>query len=187
MRVDMSLRAFLGIELPDWLRYELVEWCRQAAFELPGARWQSAEQLHITLRFFGRLTPLQIEDICQRLAAPLAEPVNLQVAGAGWFGTPDQPLALWVGVMPAGPLTALRKRIDQRLQPVAIEPDRHPQFLPHVTLARLTAESIGVDRAVAEFASYVSKPFCIPEICLFSSTLAAEGSRYRVEHRIELA
>ena len=52
-------RLFVALELPDAVRRRL-ETLRGG---VPGARWQSAEQMHLTLRFIGEVDGAALHDI----------------------------------------------------------------------------------------------------------------------------
>ena len=52
-------RLFVALRPPPDIRDALVD----AMDELPGARWQDEEQLHVTLRFIGEVDHHRAQDI----------------------------------------------------------------------------------------------------------------------------
>lgn len=172
----------MGIELPERLCEKLVA----LRAPLKGARWQSAAQLHITLRFLGSLDSGQIAELCSALSAFDASPFAIAVRGSGCFGPAQAPTILWAGIEPAEPLLALREQIDLLLAPLGLPGDRHRHFRPHVTLARLD----GADAGALAFAEGLAGLRCdllpVVEICLFDSRPTAAGSAYSVLKRFAL-
>jgi RNA 2',3'-cyclic 3'-phosphodiesterase len=134
-----SRRLFLALDLPAAAR-GLLAGCTEA---LPGARWVPAEQLHLTLRFLGKVEEAAVDGLRAVLAAVRAPPFELGLTGLGLFppavagGRAAAPRVLWAGVSPAGPVQALKRAIDARLGP---DPEAAGRaFSPHVTLARFKA------------------------------------------------
>lgn len=173
-------RLFLGLELP-------ASQCRQllALHEpIAGLRWQTAAQLHLTLRFIGELTDQQVAELASALAALKAPAFNLQLGGVGYFGSPQRPSILWAGVTAAGALQALRDQVDRLLLPWC-EPD--PQrFVPHVTLARCGPGSGSLQPFLQAQRSLSLPPWQVSEVCLFASDPGPGGSRYSVLARYPL-
>ena len=101
-----------------------------------GARWQSEDQLHLTLRFIGEVDRHQAADIDAALGVILHPPFEIALAGIGSFEHRGEPAALWAGVAPHEPLKTLHKKIDQAIVRTGLEPEGRA-YLPHVTLARL--------------------------------------------------
>ncbi len=173
------MRAFLGFELPRATRLLLLN----RNCEVPGARWQTTEQLHLTLRFLDELDQRRVEEVCEALAPLRAGAIRLRICGAGAFGAPPGPCVLWVGLDPVEPLLALRRQVDALLEPLALQSDRHDRYRPHVTLARLPGLACDLDECLSRLAEPIVGDFELSELCLFSSTPSAQGSCYRVEHR----
>ena len=74
-------RLFVALRPPPDIRDAFVD----VMDELPGARWQDEEQLHVTLRFIGEVERPQAEDIAAALAAVSAPVVESRVDGVGTF------------------------------------------------------------------------------------------------------
>ncbi|WP_304639926.1 RNA 2',3'-cyclic phosphodiesterase [Pseudomonas sp.] len=175
-------RLFLGIELPYWLCEKLV------ALRVPlrGARWQTASQLHITLRFLGSLDVRQVAALEEALGNLKAPPFEIAVRGAGYFGPAPAPTILWVGVEPVEPLLALREQLDALLAPLALPDDRHQCFRPHITLARLNGADAGALAVAEDLTNLRCGLLPVVEICLFDSRPGDAGSAYSVIQRFAL-
>lgn len=175
-------RLFVGLELPDPVLEQLLA-MRE---EIAGARWQTANQLHLTLAFIGNVDDGIANSVRAGLQYLEAEPFELQLRGVGRFGSRERPNNLWVGASPESPLVAIHGQIQSILKAAGLDPDERP-FKPHVTLARIGRNAGPTDPFLARFSDVRSPPFRVSRISLFRSTLSQEGSIYEVIHRIPLA
>jgi len=98
-----------------------------------GARWQTREQLHLTLRFIGEVNGRDAAMLDDALAGIEAPGFALQLHAVGQFGN-KQPHALWAGVRPNEALAHLQHKVDNALRRVGQPQDAH-KFTAHVTLA----------------------------------------------------
>lgn len=176
------MRLFVALAIPDTVAASLF--LLQGG--VPGARWQTREQLHLTLRFIGDTDGREAAAIDEALAAITAPGFTLQLKGTGSFGG-NKPRDLWAGVEPNPALDHLQKKIGSALQRIGTAPDAR-KFTPHVTLARLKAAPMA---KVTEFltfnALYASTCFVVDRFGLYSSQLTSDGSIYRVEREYPLA
>ena len=109
-----------------------------------GLRWQSDDQLHLTLRFVGEVDRHQAEDVAAALGQVRHPPVGFALAGVGTFDRRGQVDNLWAGVTPHEPLRSLHKRIDRALASAGIAPEGRA-YLPHITLARVGRHPLGLE------------------------------------------
>ena len=142
-----------------------------------GARWQSEEQLHLTLRFVGEVDTPQANDLADALSSIRVAPFDLQIGGVGHFEKKGRPHTLWAGVRPSPALIALYKKVESICRSVGIPPETRV-FTPHVTLARLSGQSGSIGPFLASHASLRSMPFTAERFILFESTLSSKGSHY---------
>src|SRR5947199_7534883 len=112
-------RLFVAIRPPRSVRAQLLA----AMGGVAGARWQSEEQLHLTLRFIGDVDRHQGEDVHAALASVRGPRLELALAGVGSFERRGEPTTLWAGVTPQEPLKLLHKKVDQALVRAGLEPD----------------------------------------------------------------
>jgi len=175
-------RLFVAIRPPASIRALLLA----AMGGVSGARWQSNDQLHLTLRFIGEVDRHRADDVHAALGAIHQPPFEIALSGIGAFerrGTPD---ALWAGVAPHEPLKALHKKVDAALSRVGVAPDERT-FLPHITLARLNRASGPVGHLVEQSGGLASPPFTVTDFALFESLLTPEGAVYSIVERYPLA
>ena len=174
-------RLFVALRPPPEIRRRLLA----QMGGVPGARWQTDEQLHVTARFIGDVERPQAEDVALALTAVRFPRFEIALHGVGQFDTRGRPNALWVGVRPHEGLTQLHHKIDQALMRVGLEPERRA-YLPHITLARMNVASGVTDRFLEAHAGLESPPFPIEHFILFESHLGHDGASYEAVERYAL-
>jgi RNA 2',3'-cyclic 3'-phosphodiesterase len=175
------IRLFVALPLPEAVAESLL--ALQSG--VPGARWSTREQLHLTLRFIGEVDGRDANAIDEALAAISAPGFTLELKGVGAFGGKN-PRALWAGVAPNQALIHLQRKIESAVQRLGF-PAEMRKYTPHVTLARLRATRAGrVMDYISDHALYASGEFEATEFALFSSRLTANGSIYVAEREYPL-
>ena len=175
------IRLFVALELPEAVRSGLS----MLQGGVPGARWATGEQLHLTLRFIGEVEGHVAHDIDDALAIIRAPAFTLELAGVGEFGG-KHPRALWAGVSPIDALLHLQKKVETALQRIGL-PAEERKFSPHVTLARMkSAPREKVVQFLTHHALFASSPFEVDHFVLFSSHLGSGGSVYHAERTYQL-
>jgi RNA 2',3'-cyclic 3'-phosphodiesterase len=175
------MRLFVAIALSDAAARALLSLQNGVV----GARWQTREQLHLTLRFIGEVNEARLADIDDALSQVVAAPFTLTLKGVGCFGGKN-PRALWAGAAEPGPLCHLNRKIESATQRLGLAPDAR-KFSPHVTLARLKGTPRGaVTDFLADHALFAAPSFEAVSFALYSSLTAPAGSRYTVEREYPL-
>ena len=175
------MRLFVAIALPDSVADGLV----MLQGGIPGARWSTREQLHLTLRFIGEVDGRDAAAIDDALAAIRSPRFALELKGVGEFGGRN-PRALWAGMRDEGPVVHLQRKIESAVQRAGIAAEER-KFSPHITLARLRgAPRDRVITFLSAHALYASGPFEVNGFILYSSTLTPNGSLYRPERSYSL-
>jgi len=174
-------RLFVAIRPPSAIRQLLLG----AMGGISGARWQSDDQLHLTLRFIGEVHRHLAADIHAALGGVHQPPFDLALNGIGAFERRGLADAVWAGVTPHEPLRALHKRVDAALGRVGIAPDERA-YLPHITLARLKRSSGPVGNLLEEAGGLTSPAFTVDSFALFESDLTAEAAVYSLVARYPL-
>jgi RNA 2',3'-cyclic 3'-phosphodiesterase len=174
-------RLFVAIRPPAAIRQVLLG----AMGGISGARWQSDDQLHLTLRFIGEVDPHLADDIHAALGGIHQAPFEIALKGIGHFDRRGWPDAVWAGVTPHEPLHSLHKKVDAALSRVGVGPDQRA-FLPHITLARLKRSSGPVGNLLEEAGGLNSLPFTVDHFALFESDLTPDGAVYSIVERYPL-
>ncbi|HEV7659585.1 MAG TPA: RNA 2',3'-cyclic phosphodiesterase [Allosphingosinicella sp.] len=174
-------RLFVAIRPPSAIRKLLLG----AMGGVSGARWQSEDQLHLTLRFIGEVDRHKAGDIHAALGAVHQPPFALALNGIGAFERRGLAETVWAGVAPHAPLRALHKKVDSALARVGIAPDERA-YLPHITLARLKRSSGPVGNLLESAGGLGSPAFAVDHFALFESDLTAEAAVYSMVERYPL-
>ena len=175
------MRLFVALPIPDAIAQGLM--LLQGG--VPGARWQSREQLHLTLRFIGEVEGSDMRALDDALAGIDALAFELQLHGVGQFGN-KQPHTLWAAARRNEMLEHLARKVDAAIRRVGQPQDAH-KFMPHVTLARLRHPDLDKIREwLTAHALFTSDQFAVDAFCLYSSKLTSDGSVYRIEQEYPL-
>lgn len=169
------LRLFVGLSLPSEVRQRLLGVMGGVA----GARWQTEDQLHLTLRFIGEVSEDRAEDIDSALRQTRFQPFEIGLNGLGTFGSERKTRALWAGVSPEAPVTELAQKIEQAVVRCGLPPETR-RFSPHVTLARFKNGKPRLDRVMGAGGDLWSPPWMVDQFHLFRSHLAHSGAAYEI-------
>lgn len=175
----MSLRLFAALSIPDDIAERLLALMRG----VPGAKWRSRENLHLTLRFFGEVAePVADEiDVALDSVASGVAPFDLKLKAAGAFGGAD-PHALWVGAGESDGLKRLAAECERAARRAGLKPETQ-KFKPHVTLAYLSGSELSrVHAFETRLGLFETPTFRVESFGLFSSfTRKSAPSLYRLE------
>ena len=175
------MRLFVALAMPTSVAQSIM----LIQGGVPGARWQTREQLHLTLRFIGEVDGRDAAALDDALAGIEAPSFELQLHGVGQFGN-KQPHALWASARASEALAHLQRMVDAAIRRVGQPQDAH-KFTPHVTVARLRHPEQGkVIEWLTHNALYTSPKFQVGAFQLYSSRLTSDGSVYAVEQEYPL-
>lgn len=175
-------RLFVAIEPPEPIRAQLL----LLMGGLPKARWQSEDQLHLTVRFIGAVDRHQARD-CEAALAGLSHPsFSLQLSGLGAFSRRGEGSSLWVGLKPDAPLHTLFNKVNRALVRVGV-PLETRAYTPHITLARFSREGPQkLEPFVTGVGGVTSPPFTVEELTLYESHLTSDRAYYQPLARFPL-
>jgi 2'-5' RNA ligase len=166
-------RLFVAIRPPQDIRDLLID----AMDDSPALRWVGDEQLHLTLRFIGEVERPVANDIAHALQRLVCAAFELRIAGVGKFEQRNRG-ALWAGVQPKEPVSALAAKIERALQQVGLAAE-HRAFMPHITLARWNRPSAeAVKTFLHRNSDLRSDLFRVDRFILFESRLSRHGPHY---------
>ncbi|MBX3295326.1 MAG: RNA 2',3'-cyclic phosphodiesterase [Acidobacteria bacterium] len=155
--------------------------------QFPGARvsWVRAENLHITLRFYGEVEEERLSAIANvaRSAAAGVVPFRVEVADPGSFGTK----VLFLSINDdEGKLRHLNVTIEAASAAAGLKAERLT-FKPHLTLERIRSGK-GIGPLIEAFLGehFAAIEFEVREMVLYESRLSPAGSQYLVIERFPL-
>jgi RNA 2',3'-cyclic 3'-phosphodiesterase len=186
------MRIFIGIDLDDEIRGKIAHFLLGVGGFAPEARWVHPESLHVTLKFVGEQTPEQVAGITEKLRRVECRPINIQVAGFGFFPTAKAPRVFWLGIQAEPQLAELAATVDAETGQLGI-PREGRAFSPHLTLARAGGRSgdpkwrkadgpnsvFGVlQKRLATLGKLDFGTMTADEFILYQSQLSPAGSKY---------
>ena len=167
-------RLFVAIRPPEEVRDLLID----AMDDSPALRWVGDEQLHLTLRFVGEVERPVANDIAAALQAIRSPAFPLRIKSVGKFERKSGG-ALWAGIEPKEPVTALAAKVERAIQQAGLEPE-HRAYSPHITLARWNRRNAeAVDAFLRRNSNLRSDPFEVDRFILFESKLSRHGPHYQ--------
>jgi len=181
-----QIRSFVAIELPRNVKkgLEQIE-CTVRQGVHTGIKWVNPEGIHITLKFLGNISGVQIMEIERALEETAWEisSFHLEIAGLGAFPNLNQPRIVWVAINgEVAKLCMLQQKIDSILVGNGFSSERRP-FVPHLTLARLKDSISAVEKR--EIGMYIRTlnietgySFDAKTISLMRSQLTPAGAIY---------
>ena len=142
------LRALIAVEMPLHIR----EAVSTAAAPLqegigPAVRWVPMENLHLTLKFLGDVSPANVEMLCQMLhaEADLFHCFDLRLNGLGAFPSLKRPRVIYIGIQAPATLEALQRGIDSSSRRLGYESEERG-FSPHLTIGRVKQNVTSVEQ-----------------------------------------
>jgi 2'-5' RNA ligase len=185
-------RTFCAIELSDQVRAALRDHVRRLREAVPetSASWSRAENVHLTLKFFGDVPKekiSRISDAAARVAGKFS-PFQIKIGGTGVIPKASRPQVLWIGVEdPAGHLSELQQRFEEECAGAGF-PKENRAYKPHLTIARLRrpegARQLAETHLQTRFAAIQVR---VSEFVVFRSQLSPTGSVYTPISKHELS
>jgi RNA 2',3'-cyclic 3'-phosphodiesterase len=170
-------RLFVGLEIP----VEIGERLSSFRGGLPGARWISPENYHLTLRFIGDIDGGTAREVDAALAeARPRDPVTIGFERLDSFGG-DRPHAVIARVEPTRALVEMQAEVERIVRRAGLPPEKR-KFVPHVTIARLRNGSpLDVAEFLATRGHFPRFSFTADHVSLFSARELTGGGPYVVE------
>lgn len=166
-------RIFVALPLPEPVCEALLDTMEG----LPGARWQDADDLHVTLRFIGEVDRHQLADVITALETVPFRPFALAIAGVGHFEQRGRARAIWASVSQSAALGGLQQSVEMACRRAGLAAETR-RFVPHVTLARLNRASAPIGDWLAANGALAQGPWPVSGFSLFESHLTRAGARY---------
>jgi len=169
-------RLFTGVEIPSDIGQALA----MLRGGLPGARWITPENYHLTLRFIGDVDDIIAQEVALMLGRVRRAAFDLHLEGLTSFGG-RRPRAVVANVAPAQALLEVQAEHERLMQRIGLTPEGR-KYTPHVTLARLRdSSSLDVADYLSARGYFRTAPFPVSRFVLFSSRNSVGGGPYVVE------
>jgi RNA 2',3'-cyclic 3'-phosphodiesterase len=184
------MRLFVALEIPAAVRAEVEAFLGEHRPSFPRARWVRLEGLHLTLVFLGETAADRLPALRAAYRSVFAGglPIELSLAGGGFFPPRGPARALWLGANASPELARLQQHVEAASCEILGRQAEARAFSPHLTLARLPEPwpRAEVERFRECAARPFGAPFAVQEGVLMESLLGPGGSRYHVVERFPL-
>ena len=179
------LRAFIAVDLP----FEIRDAIGRAMAPLQKGigsivRWVAMENMHLTLKFLGDVSPSNVEMLSQMLQAEadLFNCFDLRLSGLGSFPNLKRPRVIFIGIQAPPTLEALQRGIESASRRLGYESEERG-FSPHLTIGRVKqnvtpTEQQAIRRALEETRIDSLGTARVDSVHLYKSDLKPSGSVY---------
>jgi 2'-5' RNA ligase len=187
------LRVFIAIEIPLPIRQAISAQTESLRGALgPTVRWVPVENMHLTLKFIGDISPGNVDLFSQMLTAEATgcAPFAMQVGGLGSFPTlrhgsgqaSRRARIIWIGIQAPAALESLQRGIESAAARLGYEPETRP-FSPHLTIGRVRQPVSASDQQQVRAALERTQVGALGDadvtaVHLFKSDLQPTGSVY---------
>ena len=185
--MTQAIRSFFAVPIPDQVRSKLAEVIGILSRRPNGdrVRWVSPDNLHVTLRFLGDVTPGVLADLVVAVAREVrvVPAFECRLQDVRMFPNPRRARVVAIGMEATGHLTELAAAVERGVVDSGSPPgDR--EFRAHLTLGRLLGH--GYPSSQDDF-GLADHSVCVDRVVLYQSELRPEGATYREIEAIALA
>jgi 2'-5' RNA ligase len=186
----MMLRSFIAIELPPELQQAIARETAglRAALPRPLVRWVAPENVHLTLKFLGDVSPANLELLAEALKVEALNhaPFEAYVGKVGAFPNPRRPRVIWVGFEAPAALSAVQRGVEAVCARLGY-PSEERGFTPHLTIGRLGQTTSAADLEHARLALQKTElgilgKIRVDGVHIFKSDLRPDGPIYTHLH-----
>jgi len=189
------LRSFLALEIPPGLQRLIADRTAPVRRALPAplVRWVAEENIHLTIKFLGDVSPANLELLAEALQRETAglPAFPVQVGGLGAFPNTRRARVLWIGLEAPRELFTLQRQTETVCERLGYEREQRP-FSAHLTIGRVgqhagPAEHARIHQALEQVRIDLLGNPCLDALCIFKSDLRPTGSVYTRLYRLPLA
>jgi RNA 2',3'-cyclic 3'-phosphodiesterase len=133
------LRTFIAVEIPAEIQQKIHRETSNLHKAIDSlVRWVPPQNMHLTLKFLGDVSPNSVEFIRQmlRTEADKIPCFDIHLAGLGAFPNLKRPRVLYIGIQAPAALDVLARGIEAASRRLGYEPEERP-FSAHLTLGRV--------------------------------------------------
>ncbi len=174
------MRAFISIELPEWVKKDIFKECEKIKNSgFIAGNFVNKNNLHLTLKFLGNISEELAEKIKTKLNEIDFKKFDTQTGDIGFFPSEKYVRVIWVQLI-ADELKKLKDMIDKNLLEIGINSD-DKDFSSHITVARVKKlkDKDSFLRKIKEL--HIKKMnFPIEKITFMKSELTRDGPVYKI-------
>ena len=136
--MSASIRSFIAFDLEsNTVLKRLTEMQRLLVKTGADLKLVEPENIHVTMRFLGNITPSMVEQIYAEMQKVQFIPFDIRIQGVGAFPDVRYPRVCWTGITEgADQLRGIFSQLEPKLQGLGFAADPKG-FSPHLTTARV--------------------------------------------------
>ncbi len=180
------LRLFIAVEIPHGIRQAIHDKATAVLQRTVGplVRFVPPENMHLTLKFLGDVSPSSVELLTRMLRAEAdsLRPFDMRISGLGSFPSLKRARVIYIGIQAEAGLEALHRGVESASRRLGYESEERP-FSPHLTVGRVRQDVTVSDqqriRSALEGLRIDSLGTArVDSVHLFKSDLKPSGSVY---------
>jgi RNA 2',3'-cyclic 3'-phosphodiesterase len=180
------LRTFIAVEIPPHVQKKIQQETEPLRKELGLSliRWVPTQNIHITLKFLGDVSPASVDHVTQilRTEADSCPAFDIHIGGLGSFPSLRRPRVLFIGIQAPAEFEALYRGIESACARLGYESEQR-SFSPHLTIGRIRQDASATDqqkirRALEGITIDALGTARVNSVHLYKSDLKPTGSVY---------
>jgi len=180
------LRTFIAVEIPSHVQKKIQQETEplRKAIGASFVRWVSIQNVHLSLKFLGDVSPASVDTLTQMLRAEAdsCPEFDMQISGLGSFPSLRRPRVLFIGIQAPAELEALYRGIESACARLGYESEGRG-FSPHLTIGRIKQDASASDQQKVRHALAETKIDSlgiarVNSVHLYKSDLKPTGSVY---------
>lgn len=185
-----NIRTFIAINLNSEIKAAISKTIEKASRTMPGIKWVSDEDLHITLKFLGDVAENRIVEINDAILEALTDlsAFEMSLAEIDAFPSKHRANIIWIGIDSGKEvLSNLVGSIDKCLSKLGFIPE-NKLFSAHITIGRVKDPSKHriIEEAFPSLEVNLPCSQVVKSIDIMRSKLTPTGSIYSVIKKIIL-
>lgn len=139
--MHQAIRCFLAFDIENITVLRKIIEIQKLLFNTGALiKFVKPENIHITMKFFGSISPKLIKTITKELQKIEFNSFQAKLNGLGVFPRITHPLIVWIGITQGSDnLSKIFKQIDPVLSNLGFKRD-FKGFSPHITIARIKTQ-----------------------------------------------
>jgi 2'-5' RNA ligase len=137
-KMSQSIRSFIAFDIESDAVLNRLASAQSQLIQTGGdLKLVEPQNIHVTVRFLGNITPATAEKIFEEMKQVQFTPFTVQIKGIGAFPNPQYSRVIWAGITQgADQLKNVFSQLEPKLQGLGFTPDNRG-FSPHLTIARV--------------------------------------------------
>ncbi|MFA4854491.1 MAG: RNA 2',3'-cyclic phosphodiesterase [Candidatus Omnitrophota bacterium] len=180
------MRAFIAIELPASIKDALSKIQDELKAVLPKVNWVKPQNLHLTLKFLGEISPGQLDAI-KHIITEVSQGTavfKIKLDDLGVFPDLRQARTIWIGINQDTIAKQIAGLLETKVAGIGIAKEKR-EFSSHITIGRIKIPLNPVDlerelKKAKNDVVYANMEFNTGGITLFKSVLGPAGAAYTV-------